>query len=107
MKKNFHQVIKTKKLGVSFDEDLKKRLKDPDFRNAWDEPTGDIYIDTALEITKARSEKKISQSELAKIVGTSQQAIARLESPSYRGRNLSTLQKVAEALGKTLVVRFV
>lgn len=106
MRKNFVRIIKAKKLGVSFQEDLKKRLKDPKFRKAWEEPTGDIYLDTALEILKAREEKKLSQKELAKMVGTSQQAIARLESPTYRGRNLSTLEKVAKALNKKLEIRF-
>ncbi|OGM20133.1 hypothetical protein A2714_01070 [Candidatus Woesebacteria bacterium RIFCSPHIGHO2_01_FULL_38_9] len=85
---------------------MKARLKDPEFKKAWGEPTGDVYLDTAFEIIKARTENKLSQSQLAKKVGTSQQAIARLESPSYKGRSLSTLEKVAEALGKKLEIRF-
>ena len=105
-KKSFEQIVKEKNLGVLFEDDLKARLKDPEFKKAWEEPTGDVYLDTAFEIIKARGEKKISQRELAKKVGTSQQAIARLESPSYKGRNLSTLEKVAKALNKKLEIRF-
>jgi ribosome-binding protein aMBF1 (putative translation factor) len=107
MKRNFNQIVKAKKLGNFFEEDLKKRLKDPRFRKVWEEPTGDVYLDTAFEVIKARREKRLSQRELAEKVGTSQQAIARLESPSYKGRNLSTLERVARALDKKLEVRFV
>lgn len=106
MKRSLNRIIKAKKLGVSFEEDLKKKLKDPRFRKAWEKPTGDVYLDTAFEIMKAREENRLSQQELAKIVGTSQQAIARLESPSYKGRSLGTLEKVAKALNKKLEVRF-
>lgn len=106
MKKKLNRVNITKNLGISFAGDLKKKFKDPAFRKAWEAPTGDVYLDTAFEIIKARNEKKLSQKELAKRIGTSQQAIARLESPSYYGRSLSTLEKVAKALGKNLEVRF-
>ncbi|MBW2075826.1 MAG: hypothetical protein JRI58_13965, partial [Deltaproteobacteria bacterium] len=37
-------------------------------------------------------------------VGTSQQQISRLESPSYEGHSLSMLRRVAEALGATIHV---
>ena len=106
-KRNFDQFVKAKKVGVFFEDDLKKRLKNPKFRRVWNEPTGDLYLDSAFEIIKARREKKLTQKELAKKVGTSQQAIARLESPSYKGRSLRTLEKIAEALNKRIEVRFV
>jgi transcriptional regulator with XRE-family HTH domain len=37
-------------------------------------------------------------------MGTSQQAVARLESGEYEGFTLKTLEKVAEALGADLVI---
>lgn len=86
---------------------LKEELKDPEFRKAWEEPTGDPYLDTALEIIKARKEKKLTQKELAKKAGTTQQVIARLESANYRGHSLKTLEKIAKALNKKPQVRFV
>jgi transcriptional regulator with XRE-family HTH domain len=48
----------------------------------------------------------LSQKELAKRVGTSQQQISRLESPSYEGHSLSMLRRVAEVLGGTVHVEF-
>ena len=106
MRKSFSKIVKAKNLGVSFEEDLQKKLKDPQFRNAWEEPTGDVYFDSALGILKAREEKRLSQEQLAKKVGTSQQAIARLESPTYKGRSLRTLEKIAKVLGKRVEIRF-
>lgn len=106
MKNKFEQVVKAKKLGVSFKEDLTKRLRDPEFRKAWEEPTSDPYLDTAFEIIKARKEKRLSQKTLARKIGTSQQAVARLESPHYKGRSLRTLEKIAQALNKKLEIRF-
>jgi DNA-binding XRE family transcriptional regulator len=104
--KKFDQIVREKNLGVFWEDDLRERLKDPEFKKAWEEPTGDVYLDTAWEIIQARKKKKMSQAALAKKVGTSQQAVARLENPSYRGRSLATLEKVAKALGKKLEVRF-
>ncbi len=51
-----------------------------------------------------RKESGLSQKALAKRVGTTQQQISRLESPSYEGHSLSMLRRVAEALGATIRV---
>ena len=105
-KKSFEQIVREKNLGIFFEDDLKEALKDPEYKKAWEEPTGDVYLDTALEIIMARKKKRMSQKALAKKVGTSQQAIARLENPSYKGRSLTTLDKVANALGKKVEIKF-
>ena len=41
--------------------------------------------DVALQLAALRKESGLSQKELARQVGTSQQQISRLESPSYEG----------------------
>ncbi|WP_156104687.1 helix-turn-helix domain-containing protein [Spirochaeta lutea] len=53
----------------------------------------------AKEVMELRKEKNLTQTELAKEVGTSQPAIARLESGNYKNLSLKFLRKVAEALG--------
>lgn len=61
------------------------------------------YIDTLL---KARMSAGLTQQELAERIGTTQSAVARLE--SGRGKHsasMSTLNKYAQALGKRLVIR--
>lgn len=55
--------------------------------------------DVALQLVSLRKKAGVSQKELAKRVGTSQQQISRLESPSYEGHSLSMLRRVAEVLG--------
>jgi ribosome-binding protein aMBF1 (putative translation factor) len=65
----------------------------------------DQAIRLAHEIHALREQRGLSQSELATRVGTTQSAIARLESGSI-SPSLKTLQRVANALGVTLVVAF-
>ena len=52
----------------------------------------------AAQLASLRKKAGLSQKELAKRVGTSQQQISRLESPSYRGHSLSMLRRVADVL---------
>jgi len=55
--------------------------------------------DVAVQLASLRKKSGLSQKELAKRVGTSQQQISRLESPSYRGHSLRMLRRVAGVLG--------
>lgn len=55
------------------------------------------------EVIKARNEKSMTQKELAEKVHTTQSNISRLESGSYNP-SVAFLQKVADALGKDLVI---
>ncbi|MEW6327066.1 MAG: helix-turn-helix transcriptional regulator [Thermodesulfobacteriota bacterium] len=82
---------------------LENQLKDPDFAERF-EKAGDAW-DVALQLAALREEAGLSQKELARRVGTSQQQISRLESPSYEGHSLSMLRRVSEALGATLYVK--
>lgn len=105
-KKNINNIIKKLKF-TGLDTALAKELKDPQFREVWDKPTGDPYLDTALTIIKARKEKNLTQAQLAQKAGTTQQVIARLESLTYRSYSLKTLEKLAKALGKKPQISFV
>ncbi len=58
----------------------------------------------AIQLSSLRKWFGISQKELARRVGTSQQQISRLESPFYKGHSLSMLRRVAEVLGATVHV---
>lgn len=87
---------------TNFDLYLKEQLKDADFVERF-RKAGEAW-DVALKIASLRKASGLSQKELAKRVGTSQQQISRLESPSYEGHSLSMLRRVAEVLGATLHV---
>ncbi len=58
--------------------------------------------DISIQLTSFRKKAGLSQKELARRVGTSQQQISRLESPSYEGHSVSMLRRVAEALEATV-----
>ena len=60
------------------------------------------------EVLKARKKSGLTQAELAEKIGTSQSAIARLESTSSgHSPSISTLQKYARALGCKLQIKLV
>jgi transcriptional regulator with XRE-family HTH domain len=60
------------------------------------------------EVLKARAESGLSQAEVAARVGTTQSAIARLESAAAKhSPSIATLRRYASALGYKLEVRLV
>ena len=65
---------------TNFDEYLEEQLNDPDFAARF-KKAGEAW-DMALQLASLRKESGLSQKELAHRVGTSQQQISRLESPS-------------------------
>ena len=86
-------------------KDLKKRLMaDPEFREEYGRIDDEFSLIEAL--VRARTAAKLTQAELARCMGTTQSAIARLEgggvSPSF-----STLRRYAEATGTRLTVGLV
>jgi ribosome-binding protein aMBF1 (putative translation factor) len=58
-------------------------------------------------ITEARSAARLTQRQLADLVGTQQSVIARLESAEYRGHSITMLSRIADALEQRLQVSFV
>ena len=85
--------------------DLKKRLlEDPEFRKEYARVDEEFELIEAL--VRARTAAKLTQAELAKRLGTTQSAVARLEggrvSPSF-----ATLRRYAEATGTRLTVGLV
>ncbi len=88
---------------TNFDRYLQKQLRDSEFEERFNK-AGEAW-DVAMQLTALRKSHGLSQQELAKRVGTSQQQISRLESPSYEGHSLSMLRKVAEVLGASVQVK--
>ena len=66
-----------------------------------------LNVRVAVLIHQARTEVGLTQAELARLVGTSQPNIARLEDADYRGHSLSMLQRIAKALGKRIEISMV
>ena len=79
--------------------------RDPKLRKAIEEQKLNVRV--AEMILEAREAAGITQAELAKLVGTTQSVISRLEDADYEGRSLTMLQRIAEALHQRLEVRLV
>ena len=84
----------------------KKALKDPQIRKAYEKADDDLFVEVATQLIRLREKNHLTQAQLASKLRTSQQAIARLESPAYRGYSLQTLHKIAQAFDKKLHVGF-
>ena len=87
---NFGLYLKKQSDGAGFNKRFRKATP------AWN---------VAVQLASLRRVSGLSQKELAKRVGTSQQQISRLESPSYKGHSLSMLRRVADVLGANVYVR--
>jgi HTH-type transcriptional regulator/antitoxin HipB len=84
------------------DRYIKSRKKtDPEFARGFDEGYRDFKIGVILR--QAREEAGLTQEELADRVGTRKTAISRIENHA-EDIKLSTIQKVAKALGKNLEI---
>jgi DNA-binding Xre family transcriptional regulator len=95
---------KNKMKAYDFEDLLRIKLQDQEFRREYEALDGEFAL--AREIMRLRFAKNMTQNELAKIAGTSQSAIARVESGRYRNISLSFLRKIGEALGTTPEVHF-
>lgn len=96
-----------KKVGYmpnDFDEILKREIKDPEFKKAYDEFGKQLEI--AYQILQLRKKKKMSQADLAEKIGTTQSNVARMEA-GQQNLTTGTLHKIAEAFNCELKVAFI
>jgi DNA-binding XRE family transcriptional regulator len=89
----------------TFRSRLREDLKDPEFKAHYQEERQALKL--AMKIAKLREKKGLSQQQMAKLMGTSQQAVSRIESGEYEGFTLKTLEKIAEATGTKVKIEFV
>lgn len=86
---------------VDFDECLRKELKNPEFKRLYDYHGRQLEI--AYQMLQLRKQKKMSQAQLAKKIGTTQSNVARMES-GRQNFTIEILNKVAQAFNKELKV---
>ena len=61
----------------------------------------------ARKIHELREEAGLTQARLAKMIGTTESVISRLEDSDYSGHSLTMLRRIASAVGKRVEIRFV
>jgi len=89
----------------TFKSRLQEELKDPEFKAHYQEERQALKL--ALKIAQLREKKGLSQQQMAKLMGTSQQTISRIESGEYEGFTLKTLEKIAAATDTKVQIEFV
>jgi transcriptional regulator with XRE-family HTH domain len=83
-----------------------KALGRADVKTEFDEQSGEYAL--LDEFLKARADQGLTQAQVAERIGTTQSAVARMESGKGRhSPSLATLTRYAEALGCSLEVRLV
>jgi transcriptional regulator with XRE-family HTH domain len=85
---------------TNFDRYLERKLRNADFRARFE--AADQAWDIALQLAALRQARGLTQKQVAELLGTKQQAIARLEDPTYTGHSLSMVRKYVEVLGATI-----
>ncbi len=87
-----------------FKETLVEMLKDPEFKKEWDELEPQYQIIESL--IEARNENNITQKELSRLTGITQSDISKIENGNANP-SIKTLQKIAKALNKKLIIKFI
>jgi transcriptional regulator with XRE-family HTH domain len=83
---------------------LRDELKDPEYSEGYAESFLDSYIATQIKVL--REQAGLSQAELAKLIGTRQGVISRIENVYYSKWSTATLKKLARAFRVRLKVSF-
>jgi DNA-binding XRE family transcriptional regulator len=96
--------VKKNKEKLNSWEDIKTGLlKDEETKKEYEKLEPEFQI--IREIIRFRKENNLTQKELAEILETKQSNISRFESGNYNP-SLKLLKKIAEKLGKKLVICF-
>ena len=85
----------------SFEGFKREMLKNPAIKKEYDALEPEFAL--ARELIGARSKAKLSQAQVAKRMGTSQSAVARIE--SGRTPSLTSLRRYAKAVGRKVEIR--
>lgn len=93
--------INNKYVGTDFNDYLAEELKDPRNKALFDEYGRQLEI--AYQLLQLRKRKKMSQSLLAKKIGSTQSNVARMESGN-QNFSIKLLDKVVKALGAELKI---
>ena len=85
----------------SFEAFKRRMLKNPAIKKEYDALEEEFSLSN--ELVTARAKAKLTQAQVARRMGTSQSAVARIE--SGRTPSLTTLRKYARAVGRKVEIR--
>ena len=89
---------------VPWDEDLARDLRDPEFKRMFEAEK--LKLEVSLMLIELRKKKKLTQQALAKKLGTSQSAIARIEAGKLNV-TIETLGKMAATMQASVKISLI
>lgn len=91
------------KAGVNYKDYKAKYLENAEVKQEYD--ALELRYRIAMEIARLRRDKKVTQAELAARLKTTTSVVSRIESGN-QNVSVDMVEKIAEALGKTVEVLF-
>ena len=91
-------------MSLQSKQGLQKKLSNEKYRDAF--VASRIAQTIAFQLRVLRERNGLSQAELAQRLRTSQNAISRIENPTYGKPSITTLRKIASFFNVGLIVRF-
>ncbi len=88
----------------NIEKHLKEELKNEAFKKAYEMEC--VKVALAQEIAELREDEELTQVELAKRLGVSQQFISQIETAAERNLTIETLIKIATSLGRGINISF-
>ncbi len=85
-------------------EQIRQSLSDPGYRHQFVEE--EINVGIAFQIRSIRVRQKLTQGNLADLLGVKQPLVSSWENPNYGKYSLATLKELAKAFDVGLLVRF-
>lgn len=83
----------------TLEDDLKKRLRNPEFKKEWE--NSEVEYQLARQLIRKRLSRQLSQRDLAKKVKTTQAVISRIETMDANP-SLNLLKRIASVLGSKI-----
>lgn len=83
---------------------LRRELRDPEYAEGYAESFLNAFVATQIKVI--REQRKMTQADLAREIGTTQTGISRIENVNYSSWSIRTLIKLARAFGVRLKVSF-
>ena len=96
------KVIVPETIGQHIEEEYKRS---PAFRRSYDEEV--LLLKIAYKIAQLRKQRHITQGELARRMGTTQQTVSRLEDSKNTRVSVHTLTRLARALNARISIDIV
>jgi len=88
----------------NIEKHLKEQLKNEEFRKAYEIEC--VKVALAQKIAELRDDEELTQAELAKRLGVSQQFVSQIETGAEKNLTLETLIKIAKSLGRGIKISF-